>query len=438
MAGGEGGALASALPPHAETWLDDLMAAPDGLREVVNRLFALGSRVWLVGGCVRDVLANRGRAPHDVDLAVDVEPAVMLEGFGSMAIDTGSAFGTVTLKASGAVEPFQATTLRIDGTYVDGRRPEGVELVTDIALDLARRDLTINAMAIDLETRQLIDLHGGRSDLRAGRLRAVGMADERLEEDALRVLRVYRFAASPPPHHARWNIDGPLRSALRHRASGLAAIPAERIWGELFRLLDAPLAHHALTMMHEDGVMQNLLVNRHPSAAGLEAFHGEQSMGEERLALLLFDHDGPEVEGVLRNLKVPKRVIARVRRLVKAMHAVPPTNAQAVRVVRYRWGEDVEVILRLVGVLEGLGAAHGWRTAQDLIAATPAARTPEALLDGHTIMEATGLAHGQALGRLKDWLHYLQIERDMTSQADMLNLLCRLPWEQADDTWPRL
>ena len=157
MAGGEGGALASALPPHAETWLDDLMAAPDGLREVVNRLFALGSRVWLVGGCVRDVLANRGRAPHDVDLAVDVEPAVMLEGFGSMAIDTGSAFGPVTLKASGAVEPFQATTLRIDGTYVDGRRPEGVELVTDIALDLARRDLTINAMAIDLETHQLID-----------------------------------------------------------------------------------------------------------------------------------------------------------------------------------------------------------------------------------------------------------------------------------------
>ena len=188
------------------------MAAPDGLREVVNRLFALGR--WLVGGCVKDVLANRGRAPHDVDLAVDVELAAMLEGFGAMAIDTGSAFGTVTLKASGAVEPFQATTLRIDGTYVDGRRPEGVELVTDIALDLARRDLTI-AMAIDLETHQLIDLRRTQRPSRR-RLRAVGMADERLEEDALRVLRVYRFAASPP-HHANWTVDGPLRTALRTR-----------------------------------------------------------------------------------------------------------------------------------------------------------------------------------------------------------------------------
>ena len=255
--------------PHVEAWLDDLLAAPDGLQEVVGKLQALGSNVWLVGGCVRDVLADRDRAPHDVDLAVDVEPAVMLEGFGPMAIDTGSAFGTVTLKASGAVEPFQATTLRIDGTYVDGRRPEGVEMVTDIALDVARRDLTINAMAIDLATRGLVDLHGGRTDLRAGRLRAVGEADARLREDVLRVLRVYRFAASPPPHHRKWDIDGPLRTALAHRASGLATIPAERVWGELSRLLDAPLADHALTLMHDDGVLQNLLVDRHPAAAGL-------------------------------------------------------------------------------------------------------------------------------------------------------------------------
>ena len=438
MAGGEGDALASALPPHAETWLEEVMAAPDGLREVVNRLFALGSRVWLVGGCVRDVLANRGRAPHDVDLAVDVEPAVMLEGFGAMAIDTGSAFGTVTLKASGAVEPFQATTLRIDGTYVDGRHPEGVELVTDIALDLARRDLTINAMAIDLETRQLIDLHGGRSDLRGGRLRAVGMADERLEEDALRVLRVYRFAASPPPHHATWTVDGPLRSALRTRAPGLAAIPAERIWGELSRLLDAPLADQALAMMHEDRVLQDLLVDRHPAGAGLEALRGGHGLGDERLALLLSDHDGPGVDDVLRGLKAPKRVIARVRKLVAAMRTTPPTTPQAVRVLRHRLGEDTDVVLRLVNVLEGLGAVQGWFAAAPLIEATPPARVSGALLDGHAIMEATGLAHGQALGRLKDWLHYLQVERDLTTKESMLNLLCRLPWEQPDVTWPRL
>lgn len=438
MVGGQGAALASALPPHAEAWLDEIMGEPDGLREVVNRLFTLGSRVWLVGGCVRDVLADRGRAPHDVDLAVDVEPAIMLEGFGAMAIDTGSAFGTVTLKASGAVEPFQATTLRIDGTYVDGRRPEGVELVTDIALDLARRDLTINAMAIDLETRQLIDLHGGRSDLHAGRLRAVGMADERLQEDALRVLRVYRFAASPPPHHATWNIDGPLRAALRNRASGLAAIPSERIWGELSRLLDAPLADQALTMMHEDGVLQDLLVDRHPAAAGLEAFRGEHGFGEERLALLLLDQEEPGVEQVLRDLKAPKRYIARVRRLVTAMGTPPPTNAQAVRVLRYRWGSDTDTMLRLVNVLEGLGAVRGWSTAAALIMGTAPARESDPLLDGHAIMEATGLAHGQALGRLKEWLHYLQIERDITSAEGMLNLLCRLPWEQHDGAWPRL
>ena len=95
-------------------------------------------------------------------------------------------------------------------------------------------------------------------------------------------------------------------------------------------------------------------------------------------------------------------------------------------------------MLRLVNVLEGLGAVRGWSTAAALIMGTAPARESDALLDGHAIMEATGLAHGQALGRLKEWLHYLQIERDITSAEGMLNLLCRLPWEQHDGAWPRL
>ena len=438
MVGGGGDALSSSLPPHVEAWLDGILAAPDGLREVVDKLQTLGSNVWLVGGCVRDLLAEKGRAPHDVDLAVDVEPAVMLEGFGAMAIDTGSAFGTVTLKASGGGEPFQATTLRIDGTYVDGRRPEDVELVTDIALDLARRDLTINAMAIDLGDRRLVDLHGGRSDLRAGRLRAVGLAEERLEEDALRILRVYRFASSAPPYHPKWTVDGPLRAALRQQAPGLGQIPAERIWGEMSRLFDAPLADVGLAMMHEDGVLHDLLTDRHPSAAGVEGFRGERGRADERMALMLSERSGPEIEEALRAMTAPKRVVQRVRRLVALMHTPPPTSAQEVRVMRYRWGSDTDALLRLVGVMEGLGIARGWTAAQNIIDKTLPAKESKPLLDGHAIMEATGVKHGQRLGELKSWLHYLQIERDVARRDDMLNLLCRLPWEQHDTAWPKL
>ena len=116
----------------------------------------------------------------------------------------------------------------------------------------------------------------------------------------------------------------------------------------------------------------------------------------------------------------------------------PPTNRQAVRVLRHRWGDDVEATLRLVEVLERQGALQGWAAAKPLIEDTPPAQADGPLLDGHAIMEATGLAHGQALGQLKEWLHYLQVERDVTSKEDMLNLLCRLPWEQPDSTWPRL
>ena len=151
-------------------------------------------------------------------------------------------------------------------------------------------------------------------------------------------------------------------------------------------------------MRHEDRVVQDLHVDRHPAGAGLEALRGGHGLGDERLALLLSDHDGPGVDDVLRGLKAPKRVIVRVRKLVAAMHTTPPTTPQAVRVLRHRWGDDTDVLLRLVNVLEGLGAVQGWFAAAAPIEATPPARANGVLLDGHAIMEATGLAMAKPLG----------------------------------------
>ena len=114
--------------------------------------------------------------------------------------------------------------------------------------------------------------------------------------------------------------------------------------------------------------------------------------------MLLSDQTGPEVEQVLRSLTAPKRVVHRVRRLVAGLRASPPKAARDVRVLRYRWGEDVEVLLRMTGALEGLGANRGWAAVQDLVTNTPAARVHAPLLDGHSIMQATGVAHGPTSG----------------------------------------
>ena len=148
------------------TWLSSEERAP--LRRILETL--RGARVWIVGGAVRDLLS---RVPSDdVDLATDMTPEEVMDRFGDRAIPTGIRFGTVTVMASG--QPFEVTTLRSERGYGDGRRPTEVEWGTQIEEDLARRDLTINAMAIDVSTGKLIDPYGGMEDLFASKITCGG------------------------------------------------------------------------------------------------------------------------------------------------------------------------------------------------------------------------------------------------------------------------
>ena len=169
----------------AAEWAD---APPSELVPILNKFGENGIGVWIVGGAVRDLMLNI--KPSDIDLAVDVPPEEVMELF-PYSIPTGLRFGTVTLRSSD--ELYEATTLRSESGYGDGRRPDEVEWGTSLRTDLSRRDFSMNAMAIDIENRLLHDPFNGRKDLENGVLRAVGDASERLSEDALRILRAYRF-----------------------------------------------------------------------------------------------------------------------------------------------------------------------------------------------------------------------------------------------------
>jgi tRNA nucleotidyltransferase (CCA-adding enzyme) len=425
------------LPPALEAWLDGLLSDPQGLREVLNRLHEIGCRAWLVGGCVRDALSDV--AGYDVDLAVDLEPADLLTAFGARAKDTGADFGTVTLlAANGAL--YQATTLRIDGIYLDGRRPTNVEHTTNLSEDLARRDLTINAMAVDPRGRRLVDLHGGRRDLEEGVLRAVGNATERLQEDALRILRVYRFAAQARTDGGRWRVERALREALASSASRLHLVAQERVWHELQRLLRGQHALHVLWMMHEDGVMQKVLPQANLATSGLAhfSFQDDDGRAEGYLALLLADLNKDEVTACLRALTAPRRVTERVIRLHRSLDHAPPTRPSEVRLLHHRWRGDVHLHVSTARSRDALRGGRAWDDADDLIQSTPSARKPEPLLDGHAIMAATGLTKGERLGRLKTWLHRIQIEQDVTEESVMLGHLGRLPWNGPFEEWPGL
>ncbi len=203
----------------------------EGAAYLLDRLHGAGHAAYAVGGCVRDSLL--GLAPHDWDLCTSATPAEVLALFGEeRCIPTGLQHGTVTIKSHGNL--YETTTFRTEGTYSDGRHPDTVHFVPEVKEDLARRDFTINAMAYSAE-EGLIDPFGGRADLAAGIVRAVGEPERRFEEDALRILRFYRFAA-----RFGFALDPATGEAAKALSRHLDCVSAERIAEELSRLLAAP------------------------------------------------------------------------------------------------------------------------------------------------------------------------------------------------------
>ena len=202
-----------------------------GAEALLARLHGAGYAAYAVGGCVRDSLL--GRTPQDWDLCTSARPEQVLALFGEgQCIPTGLQHGTVTIKYGGQL--YETTTFRTEGAYTDGRHPDEVHFVPDVRQDLARRDFTINAMAYN-DAEGLIDPFGGQQDLQQGILRAVGDPATRFEEDALRILRLYRFAA-----RFGFAIDPPTGQAARALCAHLDCVSVERIEEELSKLLAAP------------------------------------------------------------------------------------------------------------------------------------------------------------------------------------------------------
>ena len=212
------------------------MEIPNYTQAILKALEAAGHEAWCVGGCVRDTLL--GRTPEDWDVTTSALPEETLAVFGSQARPTGLKHGTVTVRTPEG--PVEVTTYRIDGTYRDRRRPDSVAFTASLEEDLARRDFTVNAIALNLRG-EFRDPFGGRADLKRNSLRCVGDPDRRFQEDALRILRGLRFASV-----LRLEEDPATGGAMERNRALLEAIAPERIQTELVKLLCGPGAGQAL------------------------------------------------------------------------------------------------------------------------------------------------------------------------------------------------
>ena len=405
---------------------------------------------YIVGGSLRDALL--GIPPHDWDITTPAHPNQMMDVFaaaGYPTIPTGMAHGTVTVLVDHT--PIECTTYRLDGDYTDARHPDSVRFTDRIADDLARRDFTVNAMAcrlphianltmdapelsagmtLSLDDLELVDLYGGRDDLRNGIIRCVGDPTTRLTEDALRILRGVRFCVQ-----LGFDPDPATEQALFDCRAGLSRISAERIAAELVSTLSCGRpAAKGLALMSRTSLWEHVLPEFNNSNitiyfdiekslfAALDCLPNDASL---RLALLLCGAGEAGARAACRRLKLSNKMTEAVATYVAALALDCPLTEADVRRYLAALGEYAEGALTLSGVChsdqkESYQAAL--LLAENIRARGDCLRISELALDGKVLMEEMGLRGrevGETLSRL---LEAVLEEPSANERQTLLNL----------------
>jgi len=417
------------LPAALVEWKNDL---PEDLREVCNRIATAGGGVWLVGGSVREALL--GNPWKDLDLATTLGPDDVLEIF-PRALPTGTQFGTVTVRLVDTDMQFEVTTLRSEGSYGDGRRPDEVAFGDSLEEDLSRRDFTINAMALDLARDILHDPYDGQGDLQNQCLTAVGDATERLGEDGLRLMRAYRFMDQGK--RGVWGPDVALSKALIHCGSMLENVSEERVWAEFKRILSGENAAEVLGRMRADGMLSRILPGWDADISIQHLLDApEADVFACRLVLLASDIPNERwrrLEHDLRALTLSNRDRNRVMDLHRLLNHLP-CDLPEYRRYRANVGDLIDAHLAIEAVLNPKATAA---VREELANLAPLKAGSRPLIDGHVLSAATELPSGRRLGRLKEWLYRIQIEQDLVNSDEVLALIEVLDWVATDpELWP--
>lgn len=366
------------------------MEIPSEVKWVVTRLKQEGFKAHIVGGCVRDFL--RGMTPQDWDVATNAKPVqigrIFLRSF------SNNKFGTVTV-LTGSKDPklkeIEVTTYRIDEKYSDKRHPDRIRFAKTIQEDLARRDFTINALALEISNFQfqkfeIIDPFNGQKDLEAKIIRAVGNPQDRFNEDALRMMRAIRFATVLGRD---WKIEPLTFKAIKTNAPGLQIISKERIRDELMKIIMSERAAEGIELLRRSGLLRFIIPeleegfrvsqNKHHiydcyrhALLSLKYAAKKNFTKYVRLAALLHDVAKPRVkqgEGpdatfygheilgtkmtcqILNRLRFPKKEIEKIAKLVRYhlfyYNVGEVSEASVRRLVRKVGPENMEELLQL-------------------------------------------------------------------------------------------
>ncbi len=362
---------------------------------VMDTLKNAGHRGYVVGGSLRDLL--RGVTPHDYDMTTDALPDEMLAIFaGFRVIPTGLKHGTLTVMSEG--NPIELTTHRVDGEYADARHPESVSFTRKLEGDLSRRDFTVNAMAWNEETG-LVDLFDGQADLQNRVLRTVGDPDTRFSEDALRILRLFRFCAQ-----LDFDIEENTLQGAARTAAGLGKISVERVFSEITRLLEAPYAEKGLAALFAAGCGKYAFFD---TVCGVNAWKGIDELPREaalRLSWLAADLTAEQAVALGKRYHAPNAFGAALAAYVEGARAALPQSAYEARRFVTRYWHHWRGILALQGA-RGVDVSEAQVLCAQVARDGSAVEVRRLAVNGRELQENLGVRPsrtGELLLRLQD------------------------------------
>jgi len=389
--------------------LEQLPEEFEHARPVLQTIEQAGYEAYFVGGSVRDTIL--GKAIHDVDIATSAYPDEIKHLF-KRTVDTGIEHGTVMILDHGT--GYETTTFRSESTYTDFRRPDQVTFVRSLAEDLKRRDFTINALAMR-ENGEVIDLFDGLTDLQNKQIRAVGDAQERFHEDALRMMRAVRFASQ-----LDFTIVPDTLDAITAHAQLLTKIAVERTQVELLKLLQGKTPQRGLTDLMATGLWQ-YCPDFAPHEVALKELttqlvHGVSS--ETAAWTLLVTKFGLETAAItpfMKHWKTANQTINAVQTTSKTATLLLQGGLNAWQL--YQCGADLMPIANEVAVI--LGAPDRLASLTTQLAALPIQHKKELAVTGKDLMQA-GIQPGPQLGAILGDLEYGVVTGAVANTHDAL------------------
>lgn len=384
---------------------------PEYVKKVLEALEKNGFTGYAVGGCVRDILM--GKSPHDYDVTTDALPETVERIF-EKTIPTGIKHGTVTVISDG--HPIEVTTFRTENGYTDSRRPDSVNFVTDIADDLSRRDFTVNAIAYN-DRNGLIDPFGGRADIDAKILKAVGEPERRFQEDALRILRLFRFASQLGFTPESRSLDAALCLS-----DGLQKISRERISVELIKAVCVGSPDAILPLL-KCGALKFLGISAPLSLSALTKLTADENIRLAAFIILC----GADAEDLSHELKFSNSRREQLAALCTLHSAPPEVSRPELKRAMCRYGVTaVCEIFRINEALYGAPSTEALALIEDIIHNGEPYELSSLAVNGKLLSDI-GI-HGRELGKALSLLLDAVInDPTLNTKEQLLEIAAKLP-----------